>query len=258
MKYMQNGCFQSHALMRLTLHLTLLLLAAFWLSNFALYFAHMNFTPQSVVSYYRGSEEQYRMPRTYQSMLEVTHMHLPMMALVILLLTHLLIFSSFSARAKAAFIVCAFSAAMGSEGGGWLVRFVHPAFAWLRIIGFASLQATIAFLLGALAHLLWQAARLSKLEEAVTSSSLGGEAVGEEKASRECLCVTRTPAQPLLLAAGGAVGHSAAWIAGVRAEWTCARVAHSVAGSSPGEDLALTMCRVRRRRAHRSHGACRA
>ena len=36
------------------------------------------------------------MPRTYQSMIEITHMHLPMMAMVVLLLTHLPIFAPFA------------------------------------------------------------------------------------------------------------------------------------------------------------------
>lgn len=175
MKYMQNGGFQSHPLMRLTLLFTLFLLAAFWASNFALYFAHMNLSPQSVVSYFRGSDAEYRLPRTYQSMLEVSHMHLPMMALVVLLLTHLLIFTSFPQRAKAGFIVCAFAAALGSEAAGWLVRFVHPAFAWLKIVSFVLLQATIAFLLWALAHLLWQAARQSSWEAEARPESFAGQ-----------------------------------------------------------------------------------
>lgn len=172
MKYMQNGGFQSHPLMRLTLLLALLLLLAFWISNFALYLAHMNFSPQSVVNYYLGSEAEYRLPRTYQSMLEVTHMHLPMMAVVVLLLTHLLIFASFSPRLKVGLIVGAFSSALAFEASGWLVRFVHPAFAWLKIVAFATLQLTVAFLLCALAYFLWQASRQATLEGDVRSNSV--------------------------------------------------------------------------------------
>ena len=159
MKYMQNGGFQSQPLMRLTLLFTLLLLVAFWISNFALYFAEMNLTPQSVVNFYLGSEADYRLPRTYQTMLEVTHMHLPMMAVVLLLLTHLLIFVPLPSQFKAGIIVAAFVSALGFESAGWLVRFVHPAFAWLKIGGFLVLQATIAFLLVALGLTLLRAAR---------------------------------------------------------------------------------------------------
>ena len=159
MKYMQNGGFQSHPLMRLTLGFTLFLLLAFWVSNFALFFAEMTLTPQSVVSYYLGSEAEFRLPRTYQTMLEVTHVHLPMMAVVILLLTHLLIFVPLPSRLKTGIIATAFASAMAFEGAGWLVRFVHPAFAWFKIAGFLLLQGAIAFLLGALALFLRRAAR---------------------------------------------------------------------------------------------------
>ncbi len=159
MKYMQNGGFQSQPLMRLTLLFTLLLLVAFWISNFALYFAEMSLTPQSVANFYLGSEADYRLPRTYQTMLEVTHMHLPMMAVVILLLTHLLIFVPLAPPLKTGIIITAFVSALGFESAGWLVRFVHPVFAWLKICSFLVLQAAIGFLLFALGLTLLRAAR---------------------------------------------------------------------------------------------------
>ncbi|MCG3120028.1 MAG: hypothetical protein ALAOOOJD_02592 [bacterium] len=159
MKYMQNGGFQSQPVMRLTLFFTLLLLLGFWLSNFALYFTQMSLTPQSVIDFYRGSEAEYRMPRTYQAMLEVTHMHLPMMAVVLLLLTHLLIFVPLTFRQKMVIIITTFISALGFEAAGWLVRFVHPLFAWLKIAGFLILQAMLALLLGTLALFLLKAAK---------------------------------------------------------------------------------------------------
>lgn len=154
---MQNGGFQHHPLMRLTLGLTLLLLAGFVLSNFALYFSKMNLDPASVVQYYNGSEEDFRPARTYQSMLEVTHGHLAMMAVVILLLTHLVIFAPMSRKMKIGFIVFAFSAALLSEGSGWLVRFVSPGFAWLKVASFLALQFALIGLLGALGLFLQKA-----------------------------------------------------------------------------------------------------
>ena len=87
MKYMEGGGFQNHPLMRLTIGLTLVLLMAFWVTNLGLYFSKMGFDPASVVAYYNGSEEEFRPARTLGSMLEVTHAHLLMKALVMLLLT---------------------------------------------------------------------------------------------------------------------------------------------------------------------------
>lgn len=154
MKYMQNGGFQGHPQMRLTLLWTTVFLAGLWITNFGFYFAKMGLTPGSVVAYYRGSEALFTQPRSYQSMLEVTHFHLPMMAVVLLLLTHLLIFAPFSARVKNWFISATFASALLEEGSGWLVRFVDPGFAILKIASFLVFQALMAFLLAALASYL--------------------------------------------------------------------------------------------------------
>jgi len=156
MKYMQTGNYRSHVLMRLTLGCTLLLLAAFWCTNALLYFRAMDLGPQSVVDYFRGSEADFRMPRTYGAMLEVTHMHLPMMAMVILLLTHLAIFLPWSLRLRLLLVLGTFGCALLGEAAGWLVRFAHPAFAWLKIAAFLGLQVGLAVLLVGLAIQLLQ------------------------------------------------------------------------------------------------------
>jgi len=147
MKYMQTGGFESQPLMRLTLGLTLGLLAAFWVTNLALYFAHMNLDPASVVTYYRGDEAGFLPPRSPQSMLEVTHMHLPMFALVLLLLTHLLIFAPIRFEIRVSFIVTAFASALLSEAAGWMTRFWHPGFGVLKVAMFVVFQVTLAFLM---------------------------------------------------------------------------------------------------------------
>jgi hypothetical protein len=87
------------------------------------------------------------MLRTYQSMLEVSHAHLPMMALVVLLLTHLLIFAPFQFKTKMVFIISGFSFALCNESAGWLVRFVHPGFAVLKVSSFLAFQGVLGFLM---------------------------------------------------------------------------------------------------------------
>jgi hypothetical protein len=159
---MERGGFQGQPLMRLTLGLSILLLALFWVTNFALFASRLGFTPASVAAYYVGSEADYRPPRTAGSMLEVTHAHLPMMALVVLLLTHLLIFAPYSKRTRVLLIVGAFLSAALDEGAGWLVRFVHPGFAVVKLAAFASLQGILAFLLVTLALFLRAGARAEK------------------------------------------------------------------------------------------------
>jgi hypothetical protein len=163
---MEKGGFESHPLMRLTIALSLTLLFGFWLTNFGLYFARMSLRPSSVVTYYNGSEEEFRSPRSTESMLETTHMHLPMMAMVLLILTHLTIFAPLPRRAKAPLIVGTFACALLQEGAGWLVRYASPAFAPLKVVGFVGLQAGILVLLAALAAFLVKAARAQRASEA--------------------------------------------------------------------------------------------
>ena len=150
MKYLQSGGFQNQPLMRLTLGLALLLLAGFWVTNLGLYFAHMTLDPQTVVTYYRGNEAEFVPPRTAEGMLEVTHMHLPMFALVLLLLTHLMIFAPMRFGAKVAFIVIAFGSALLSEAAGWMTRFWHPGFAWLKVAMFVTFQLSLGYLIAGL------------------------------------------------------------------------------------------------------------
>jgi len=166
-KYLQSGGFQNQPLMRLTLGLALLLLAGFWITNLALYFAHMGLDPASVADYYRGNEARFLPARSAQSLLEVTHMHLPMFALVLLLLTHLLLFAPMRTAVKVAFIVTAFGSALLSEAAGWMTRFWHPGFAWLKVAMFLAFQGTLAYLIVALGAFLVSAegARRRRHEE---------------------------------------------------------------------------------------------
>ncbi len=157
MRYLQSGGFQEQPLMRLTLGLALLLLAGFWVTNLGLYLAHMSLDPASVVSYYRGNEAEFRPARSALGMLEVTHMHLPMFALVLLLLTHLLIFAPMRSAAKVGLIVAAFASALLSEAAGWMTRFWHPGFAWLKLAMFLLFQGLLAFFILRLAAFLLSA-----------------------------------------------------------------------------------------------------
>ena len=151
MKYMVTGNFRGHVITRVTLVCTLVFLSGFWITNMLLYFQNLGLDPGAVIAYYRGADDEFAMPRTYGSMLEVTHMHLSMMAVVLLLLTHLCIFLPWSLRARLVLIFVTFASALLGESASWLVRFVHPSFAWLKIVAFVALQVSLAILILALA-----------------------------------------------------------------------------------------------------------
>lgn len=118
-----------------------------WLTNALLYFSKMGLTPDSVVAYYLGNEELFRSPRSYQGLLEVSHFHLFAMGMLLLVLTHLMLFVPIANGLKAWLIVLPFASALLDEGSGWLVRFVSPNFAILKIVGFLLLQASLGALI---------------------------------------------------------------------------------------------------------------
>jgi hypothetical protein len=167
MKYMQEGGFQKNPLMRLTLGFSLGLLLVFWMTGWAMYFQRMNLRPSSVVDYYNGNEAEFRNPQSPSSMTETLHIHMAMMSVVLLLLTHLAIFVPMPQRTKIWLITATFVSALAEEGGGWLVRFVSPSFAPVKILGLLGLQGTTAILMGLLAAFLLRADRRAALRRSV-------------------------------------------------------------------------------------------
>jgi hypothetical protein len=120
--------------------------AALWLTNALLYFSKMSLTAASVLDYYLGSEERFLSPRSYQGLLEVSHFHLFAMGMLLLVLTHLMLFVPLGNGTKAWLIVVPFFSAMLDEGAGWLVRYVSPHFAYAKIAGFLLLETSLAVL----------------------------------------------------------------------------------------------------------------
>jgi len=171
MKHLQSGGFEHNPLMRLTLGLALLLLIGFWVTNVALYFQHMTLDPASVATYFRGDEAAFVPARTAAGMLEVTHMHLPMFALVLLLLTHLLIFAPMRYALKVTFVVVAFGSALLSESAGWMTRVWHPGFAWLKVSMFVLFQATLGWLIAGLSAFLLAAEKFRRHKHAERARS---------------------------------------------------------------------------------------
>jgi hypothetical protein len=153
---MQNGGFQGHPLMRLTLLWTLLFMGGLWCTNAFMFLSRMKPTPAGVEAYYLGSAEDFSNPRSAASMLETSHAHFPIMGVVVLMLTHLMIFAPYSDRVKRWFISLSFVSAFGGEAAGWGVRFLQPPalFAWLKLGFFVLFQGCLGFLIVGLAAFL--------------------------------------------------------------------------------------------------------
>ncbi len=148
MRFIVSGEMTRNRLLQVIILLYTVYVAGLWVTNLLLYFSKMGLTADSVVSYYLGNEEQFLSPRSFQALLEISHFHLFAMGMLLLVLTHLILFIPVSGRVKAWLIVIPFFAALLGEGAGWGVRFVHPAFAYAKICGFLALQGSLAVLIG--------------------------------------------------------------------------------------------------------------
>ena len=147
MRFVITGEWSKNGLLQLIIVIFVLYVAGLWLTNALLYFNKMSLTPLSVTEYYLGSEERFLQPRSYQGMLEILHFHLFAMGLLLLTLTHLMLFVPLPSTRKVWLIVVPFLSAAVNEAASWLVRFVHPVFAWLKIAGFLALEISLAGLI---------------------------------------------------------------------------------------------------------------
>ena len=146
MRFVVTGEWSRNRLLQTIVVLYVLYVGGLWVTNALLYFAKMDLRPASVVEYYLGSEERFLAPKSFQGLLEVSHFHLFAMGMLLLVLTHLMLFVPLRSSWKLWLIVVPFVSALLDEGAGWLVRFAHPAFAYLKIAGFLLLQGSLAVL----------------------------------------------------------------------------------------------------------------
>jgi hypothetical protein len=146
MRFFVTGEQRRQTLLNTIVLLFLGYIALLWVSNGLMYFHKMGLSADSVIEYYLGSEEKFTQPKSYQSLLEVTHFHLFSMGMLIVTLTHLILFTNLAAGLKVWLSGLTFASAVADEAGGWLVRFVHPHFAYFKIAAFLTLEFSLAAL----------------------------------------------------------------------------------------------------------------
>jgi hypothetical protein len=151
-RFTVTGEWSRNDMLRLILMMFLVFAALFWATNWILYFQKMDLRPATVVAYYRGDPRaEFGQPaRPLGALAEVSHFHLFAMGTLVMTLTHLLLFLPTSRRVKSTLVLVAFSSALLDELSSWAVRFVHPAFAWVKVASFLLLQLALALLIGAL------------------------------------------------------------------------------------------------------------
>jgi hypothetical protein len=132
--------------LRLIIVFTVLFFALLWVTNLLLYL-QIGFSYDSVVEYYRGSEADFRPPKSYLGMLEEAHFHFFSMAILLVTLNHLILFTALETKWKLILILSSFLSALGDVAGGWLIRYMSPDFAYLKITSVIVLQGSLALLM---------------------------------------------------------------------------------------------------------------
>jgi hypothetical protein len=152
MRFTVTGEWNKNAMLRMVLMFFLVYVLFFWVTNWAVWLTKMDLTPSSVSAYYRGDPEAEfgQPPRPVASLAEQSHFHLFAMGILVMTLTHLLLFLPTAIRVKATLIGITFGSALLVEACSWLIRFVSPGFAWVKIASFFVLQAALFGLVVAL------------------------------------------------------------------------------------------------------------
>ena len=97
-------------------------------------------TPARVAAYYRGGEDGAVMtfPKTFGQLLEVTHAHAFMMAVIFLILAHLFAATSTSNALRAIVLGLTFAGMVANLAAPWLTRYGTASGAWLLLSAWAA------------------------------------------------------------------------------------------------------------------------
>lgn len=142
MRFIVTGEWSRNSLLRVIVLFFLFYCFFFWLTNFGLYM-EMGLSYQGVVEHYLGSPEKFMRPKSIRGLMEISHFHMFAMGIFLVALMHLLLFIPISGTVKLVLIVTAFSSAFLDEASGWLIVFVSPVFAYLKIASFSLLQVSL-------------------------------------------------------------------------------------------------------------------
>ncbi len=119
----------------------LLLVAIGLLTILAFQIARIGISYERLVVHYRGGElgQEIAFPKTFAELLEVTHFHAFMMAIIFLALAHLFIATSLRPSLKFFITSVAFLGTVIDLIAPWLIRYVSPLFALLQLLSWIGM-----------------------------------------------------------------------------------------------------------------------
>jgi hypothetical protein len=111
--------------------------------NFIVFFSKMGFTIQSIKNYYLGDPSSFTKPKTFEGMFKVFHPHLLSMAVYSITVSHLLLFTN--SKGKLLLGISLFLLSFLDNLSGFLVRFVYPKMAIVKVFVFLLLQCLLFY-----------------------------------------------------------------------------------------------------------------
>lgn len=117
-----------------------------WVTNLLLYVQNMGWGAQTGIEFFLGNEDKFLPPRSYQGLLEVTHFHLFTDGAILLILTHVAIYTPLRRMLKIVLIATAFGSSFLDIFTGWLIRYIHANFIYVKLMAFWSFQTSILLL----------------------------------------------------------------------------------------------------------------
>ena len=113
----------------------LLMVAVGFVTQIAFQAGRIGVSPRAIARYYRGDEtgEVMAFPKTFGQLLEITHAHAFVMAVVFLILAHLFAGTEVSDPFKAVVLALTFAGLVGDLAAPWLTRYVAAGCAWIAL-----------------------------------------------------------------------------------------------------------------------------
>jgi hypothetical protein len=97
-----------------------------------------------VRAFYLGAPERFTSPKSLAGLLEVAVPHLVAVPLVLFAAIHVVGFArKLSRRVFVALVALSFASALAATASGFAVRWVSPAFAWLKVVSFGGLEVAL-------------------------------------------------------------------------------------------------------------------
>lgn len=146
MRFFISSELRKNDFLKIIIFFTILFFLFLWITNVLLYM-QVGFNYNSIVEFYLGNEETFRPPKSYIGLLEEAHFHFFSMAILLITLTHLILFTSISSHMKLVLILLSFISTFIEIISGWLIRYVSPLFAYLKLSSFYTMQLTLLLMM---------------------------------------------------------------------------------------------------------------